>query len=112
MRPVGVAGDIKWGIEQPTEPRASGKEGHFDRRHGLALFAKDALDCVQASVDIVTKLRDQLVKLVKSGKGPQDLIDAKAVQEFQGHLADDPDQFLFTAYRGIWAHARELGGVL
>jgi cyclase len=67
---------------------------------------------VQASLDILTKLRDQLVKLVKSGKGPQDLIDAKAVQEFQGQLAGDPDQFLFTAYRGIWAHARELGGVL
>lgn len=67
---------------------------------------------VQASLDIVTKVRDQLVKLVKSGKGPQDLIDAKAVQEFQGQLAGDPDKFLFTAYRGIWAHARELGGVL
>jgi glyoxylase-like metal-dependent hydrolase (beta-lactamase superfamily II) len=67
---------------------------------------------VQANLDIVTKLRDHLVKLVKSGKGPQDLIDAKAVQEFQGQLAGDPDQFLFTAYRGIWAHARELGGVL
>jgi cyclase len=67
---------------------------------------------VQASLDIVTKLRDQLVKLVKAGKGPQDLIDAKAVQEFEGQLAGDPDRFLFTAYRGIWAHARELGGVL
>jgi cyclase len=67
---------------------------------------------VQASLDIVTKLRDQLVKLVKSGKGPQDLIDGKAVKEFEGQLAGDPDVFLFTAYRGIWAHARELGGVL
>ena len=67
---------------------------------------------VQASLDIMTKVRDQLVKLVKQGKGPKDLIDAKAVKEFEGQLAGDPDQFLFTAYRGIWAHARELGGVL
>jgi cyclase len=67
---------------------------------------------VQASLDLITKLRDQLVKLVKSGKGAQDLIDAKAVEEFQGQLAGNPDLFLFTAYRGIWAHARELGGVL
>jgi cyclase len=67
---------------------------------------------VQASLDIITKLRDQLVKLVKAGKGPQDLIDAKAVQEFEGQLSGDPDAFLFNAYRGIWAHARELGGVL
>src|ERR1700689_1364153 len=67
---------------------------------------------VQASLDIVTKVREQLVKLVKSGKGPQDLIDAKAVKEFEGQLAGDPDQFLFTAYRGLWAHVRDLGGIV
>jgi cyclase len=67
---------------------------------------------VQASLDLLTKVRDQLVKLVKQGKGPQDLIDMKAVKEFEGQLAGDPDQFLFTAYRGLWAHARELGGIV
>ncbi len=39
---------------------------------------------VQASLDILTKVRDQLVKLMKQGKGAKDMIDAKAVQEFQG----------------------------
>ena len=67
---------------------------------------------VQASLDILTKVRDQLVKLMKSGKGPQDMIDAKAVKEFEGQLAGDQDQFLFTAYRGLWAHVRELGGIV
>lgn len=67
---------------------------------------------VQASLDIVTKVRDQLVKLVKAGKGPQDLIDMKAVKEFEGQLSGDQDQFLFTAYRGLWAHVRELGGIV
>jgi cyclase len=67
---------------------------------------------VQASLDILTKLRDQLVKLIKQGKGPQDLIDAKAVKDFEGQLAGDPDQFIFTAYRGLWAHVRELGGIV
>jgi hypothetical protein len=67
---------------------------------------------VQASLDILTKVREQLVKLMKQGKGAQDMIAAKAVQEFQGQLAGDPDTFLFTAYRGLWAHVRELGGIV
>jgi cyclase len=67
---------------------------------------------VQSSLDILTKVRDQLVKLMKAGKGTQDMIDAKAMKEFEGQLAGDPDPFLFTAYRGLWAHARELGGIV
>ena len=67
---------------------------------------------VQASLDLLTKVRDQLVKLMKQGKGPQDMIDAKAVKDFQGQLAGDPDRFIFTAYRGLWAHVRELGGIV
>ncbi len=67
---------------------------------------------LQASLDLVTKVREHLVKLVKQGMGPQDLIAAKAMKDFEGQLAGDPDPFLYTAYRGIYAHARELGGVL
>ena len=67
---------------------------------------------VQASLDLITKVRDQLVKLMKQGKGAQDMIDAKAVQEFQDQLAGDPNAFIFMAYRGLWAHVRELGGIV
>lgn len=67
---------------------------------------------VQASLDILTRLREQLVKLLKQGKGPKDMIDAKAVKEFEGQLAGDPEPFLYTAYRGLWAHVRELGGIV
>ena len=67
---------------------------------------------VQASLDILTKLREQLVKLMKQGKGAKDMIDGKAVQDFQPQLAGDPDAFIFTAYRGLWAHVRELGGIV
>jgi len=67
---------------------------------------------VQASLDLLTKVRDQLVKLMKQGKGAQDMIDAKAVKDFEGQLSGDPDTFIFTAYRGLWAHARELGGIV
>jgi len=67
---------------------------------------------VQASLDILTKVREQLVKLVKQGKGPKDMIEAKAMKDFEGQLAGDPDTFIFTAYRGLWAHVRELGGIV
>jgi len=40
------------------------------------------------------------------------MIDAKAMKEFEGQLTGDPNTFIFTAYRGLWAHARELGGIV
>jgi glyoxylase-like metal-dependent hydrolase (beta-lactamase superfamily II) len=67
---------------------------------------------VQANLDVLTKVRDQLVKLMKQGMGAQDMINAKAVKEFEGQLAGDPEPFIYTAYRGLWAHVRELGGIV
>jgi len=67
---------------------------------------------LQANLDTVTKIRELLVKLVKQGLGPKDLIAGKAMKDFEGQLAGDPDAFLYTTYRGLWAHARELGGIV
>jgi glyoxylase-like metal-dependent hydrolase (beta-lactamase superfamily II) len=67
---------------------------------------------LQASLDLVIKVREHLVKLVKQGMGPQDLIAAKVMQDFEGQLSGDPAPFLYTAYRGLYAHARELGGII
>jgi cyclase len=67
---------------------------------------------VQASLDTLTQIRDLLVKLMKQGKGPKDMIDMKAMKDFEGRLSGDPDRFIFTAYRGLWAHVRELGGIV
>jgi cyclase len=67
---------------------------------------------LQANLDTVTKIREQLVKLMKQGMGAKDMIAAKAMKDFEDQLAGDPDQFLYTAYRGLWAHARELGGIV
>jgi cyclase len=65
---------------------------------------------LQANLDTVTKIREHLVKLMKMGMGPKDMIEAKAMKDFP--LTGDPDVFLYTAYRGLWAHARELGGIV
>jgi cyclase len=67
---------------------------------------------LQATAESVTKLREQMVKLMKQGLGAKDMIAGKAVKDFQPPLAGDPDEFIYTAYRGLWAHARELGGIV
>jgi glyoxylase-like metal-dependent hydrolase (beta-lactamase superfamily II) len=67
---------------------------------------------LQANLDTVSKIRDHLVKLMKMGMGAKDMIEAKAMKDFQPALAGDPDTFLYIAYRGLWAHARELGGIV
>lgn len=66
---------------------------------------------LQANLDTITKLRDTLVKLMKSGKGAADIINEKPMKDFP-QLAGDPDAFIYTAYRGLWAHVRELGGIV
>lgn len=66
---------------------------------------------LEANLELVSRMREDLVKLLKQGKGPEDMIRMQAAKDF-GPLAGDPDTFLYTAYRGLWAHARELGGIV
>ena len=49
---------------------------------------------------------------MKKGQGAQNMIDAKAVDEFKDVMPGDAATFLYVAYRGLWAHARELGGIV
>lgn len=67
---------------------------------------------LQASYATIGKIREKLVGLVKKGQGAQNLIDAGAVDEFKDVMPGNAATFLYTAYRGLWAHARELGGVV
>ena len=67
---------------------------------------------LQANYATIGKIREKLVGLVKKGQGAQNMIDAGAVDEFKDVMPGDAATFLYTAYRGLWAHARELGGVV
>lgn len=67
---------------------------------------------LQANYETISKIRDKLVTLVKKGQGPQDLIDGGAVDEFADVMPGNAATFLYQAYRGLWLHARELGGVV
>jgi len=67
---------------------------------------------LQASHATIVKIREKLVGLLKKGQGAQNMIDAKAVDEFKDVMPGDAETFLYCAYRGLWAHARELGGIV
>jgi glyoxylase-like metal-dependent hydrolase (beta-lactamase superfamily II) len=67
---------------------------------------------LQASHATIVKIREKLVGLLKKGQGAQNMIDAKAVDEFKDTMPGDAAAFLYEAYRGLWAHARELGGIV
>jgi hypothetical protein len=51
------------------------------------------------------------VKLMKQGMGPEDMIAAAPTKEFDEKWGD-PRLLIASAYRGLWGHARELGGVI
>jgi glyoxylase-like metal-dependent hydrolase (beta-lactamase superfamily II) len=67
---------------------------------------------LQANHATIVRIREKLVGLLKKGQGAQNMIDAKAVDEFNDVMPGDAATFLYVAYRGLWAHARELGGIV
>jgi glyoxylase-like metal-dependent hydrolase (beta-lactamase superfamily II) len=67
---------------------------------------------LQESHATIVKIREKLVGLLKKGQGAQNMIDAMAVDEFKSTMPGDAATFLYCAYRGLWAHARELGGIV
>jgi cyclase len=119
-----VAGDaVQPGRLPMTDWRCDGWIGGMQQAHRTLLgIADDSTRIIpgmgpvmskadlQANLDVVTQIRDHLVKLMKMGMGAEDMIQAKAMKDFP--LAGDPDAFLYVTYRGLWAHARELGGIV
>jgi len=67
---------------------------------------------LQANHATIVRIREKLVGLLKKGQGAQNMIDAGAVDEFKDVMPGNAATFLYVAYRGLWAHARELGGIV
>jgi glyoxylase-like metal-dependent hydrolase (beta-lactamase superfamily II) len=67
---------------------------------------------LQANHATIVRIREKLVGLMKKGQGAQNMIDAGAVDEFKDVMPGDAATFLYVAYRGLWLHARELGGIV
>jgi len=68
-------------------------------------------DDLQAQADMCNAMRDRLVKLMRQGMGPQDMIAAAPSKEFDAKWGN-PELFIKNAYRGMWGHVRELGNIV
>jgi len=66
---------------------------------------------LQAQADMCNAMRDRLVKLMRQGMGPQDMIAAAPTKEFDAKWGN-PELFIRNAYRGMWGHVRELGNIV
>ena len=72
---------------------------------------------VQTKADLVAQhqmlstMKDRLIGLMRKGQGTDDLLAAPPTGEFDAKWGD-PKLFLANAYRGLWGHVRELGGIV
>jgi cyclase len=66
---------------------------------------------LQAQHDMLAALMDRFPKMMKQGLGPEDIIAAAPTKEYDAKWGN-PDLFVYTAYRGMWLHVRELGGIV
>ncbi len=66
---------------------------------------------LQAQADMLATMNDRLKGLLRKGIGTDDLLAQPPTKEFDAKWGD-PKQFLVNAYRGLWGHVRELGGIV
>lgn len=66
---------------------------------------------LKAESEMLATVRDRLVKLIRMGYGPKEMIAAKPTQEFDAKYGN-PELFIRNAYMGLWGHVHELGGIV
>ncbi len=66
---------------------------------------------LQAQYQMLTTMKDRLIGLLRKGIGTDDLLAAPPTTEFDPKWGD-PKLFLTNAYKGLWGHVRELGGIV
>ena len=66
---------------------------------------------LQAQHDMLAAMMDRFPKMMKQGLGPDDMIAAAPTKEYDPKWGS-PDLFVTTAYRSMWLHVRELGGIV
>lgn len=64
-----------------------------------------------AQHQMLSTMKDRLVGLMRKGMGTDDLLAAPPTGEFDAKWGD-PKLFLTNAFRGLWGHVRELGGIV
>ena len=66
---------------------------------------------LQAQQAMLTSVRDRLGKMMRQGMSAKEMLAAGATKEFDTKWGN-PDLFVTTAYRSMWLHVREVGGVV
>lgn len=66
---------------------------------------------LEAESQMLASLKTEIVKLMKHGMGPKEIIAAAPTKDFDAKWGN-PDLFIELAYRGLWGHVRELGGIV
>ena len=66
---------------------------------------------LQAQSDMLAAMMDRFPKMMKQGLGPEDIIAAAPTKDYDAKWGS-PDLFVATAYRSMWLHVRELGGIV
>jgi len=66
---------------------------------------------LEAQSEMLSTVFQRLVKLMKQGMSAKDMLAAGPTKEFDARWGN-PELFITSAYRGLWGHARELGGVI
>jgi cyclase len=64
-----------------------------------------------AQHQMLSTMRERLVGLMRKGMGTDDLLATPPTGEFDAKWGN-PELFLVNAYRGLWGHVRELGGIV
>ena len=60
---------------------------------------------------MLATIKDRLTKLIKQGLKPSELVAATPTKDFDAQWGN-PNLFIELAYRGMWGHVRELGGIV
>jgi cyclase len=66
---------------------------------------------LQAQHDMLTALRERIVKMMRQGMGADEMLAAGVTKEFDARWGA-PTVWVPTVYRGLWLHVRELGGIV
>jgi cyclase len=66
---------------------------------------------LQAQLEMLTAVRDRVPKLMRQGKGREEILASGVTKEFDERWGD-PKLFLSTSLKGLMIHVRELGGIV
>lgn len=66
--------------------------------HGPRLYSKADL---AAELDVISRLADQLGKMMRAGYGPADMLAANPARDYAAKLGD-PTEFLTQSFKSLW----------